>query len=153
MKKLVLFLLILMSFKGTSQLKKLDNPQYRSETIGSIVTPSIYLFRLNYENGQKAYLFSFRDRMAHGILPDPIQFQFYEQGNDLEEMYKIIMDGFRKMPVRNIRLDVPNYIIELEYLKVLQPTVSFVRINKAKGKKKRSGWLTQKQINKLFGKS
>lgn len=95
---------------------------------------------------------SYREGAAKGILPEPVQFKFYEEGNDLNNLYSFIIDGFKKMPVKNTKLDVPNYIIELEYLRLIAPSVRFVQVNKATGHRKYSGWLTQKQINKLFGR-
>jgi hypothetical protein len=72
---------------------------------------------------------------------------------DVQELYKMITDGFIDQPAGNISLELPNDIIELQYERNYgQPTVQFIQyINKNKKYVGKSQFLNKKQIDKIFG--
>ncbi|PTT23157.1 hypothetical protein DBR28_19200, partial [Chryseobacterium sp. HMWF028] len=74
---------------------------------------------------------------------------------DVAGLYKLIMDGFISIPEENVVLELPNDIIELHYEKNYgQQTMQFIQvINKNRKYIGKSQFLTQKQVEKVFGRT
>ena len=143
MKKIILLLTCMFGISVFSQIKVLKN-----ETLVEIGKDnSVGLFKkdnkftINYQDLNTSNLNTFRS------------FSFLDVNGDVQDLYKLITDGFIDQPTGNITLELPNDIIELHYEKNYgQPTVQFIQyINKNRKYVGKSQFLNKKQVDKIFG--
>lgn len=143
MRKIILLLTCFFGFSAFSQIKVLKNETLVE--IGKDNSVGLYKkdnkFTFNYQDINTSNLNTFRS------------FSFNDMNGDVQELYKMITDGFIDQPAGNISLELPNDIIELQYERNYgQPTVQFIQyINKNKKYVGKSQFLNKKQIDKIFG--
>ncbi|MDV4024910.1 hypothetical protein CMT52_11260 [Elizabethkingia anophelis] len=145
MKKTILFFALVVSTFLFSQIKVDNSPN--PIQIGKITAGSITLDK----TGDK-YTFCYNDAKFTKI--DSFKcFSFIETGSDLDNLYNIIMGGFETAPKENIKLDLPNDKVELHFEKMMGVvSMRFSQLNKETGVYGYSGYMSKKQVNKLFGK-
>lgn len=143
MKKIILLLTLFSGISAFSQIKVLKNETLVE--IGKDNSVGLYKkenkFTFNYQDLNTSNLNTFRS------------FSFNDMNGDVQELYKMITDGFIDQPTGNISLELPNDIIELQYERNYgQPTVQIIQyINKNKKYVGKSQFLNKKQIDKIFG--
>ncbi|KFF00502.1 hypothetical protein IX39_07605 [Chryseobacterium formosense] len=143
MRKIILLLTCFFGISVFSQIKVLKNETLVE--IGKDNSVGLYKkdnkFTFNYQDINTSNLNTFRS------------FSFNDMNGDVQELYKMITDGFIDQPAGNISLELPNDIIELQYERNYgQPTVQFIQyINKNKKYVGKSQFLNKKQIDKIFG--
>ncbi len=144
MKKIVLFLSILMSVSAFSQIKVLKNESLLE--VGKENSVTLY-------KKDKKYIFNYQD-VNSSNLNTFRTFAFSDLNKDFDTLYKLISDGFIEMPTSEITLELPNDIVGLHFARNYgQITVQFVQyINKNKKYVGKSQFLTKKDVDKLFGK-
>lgn len=145
MRKVLLLFTCLFSISVFSQIKVLKNETLVE--IGKDNSVGLYKkqdkFTINYQDLNTSNLNTFRS------------FSFLNVNGDVENLYKLITDGFIDTPIGNITLELPNDIIELHYEKNYgQPTVQFIQyINKNRKYVGKSQYLNKKQVDKIFGRT
>lgn len=143
MRKIILLFTCLFGITAFGQIKVLKNETLIE--IGKDNSVGLYKkdnkFTFNYQDINTSNLNTFRS------------FSFNDVNGDVQELYKMITDGFIDQPAGNISLELPNDIIELQYERNYgQPTVQFIQyINKNKKYVGKSQFLNKKQIDKIFG--
>lgn len=144
MKRTFLLLVTFFSAMAFSQIKVLQNDNLvqvgKDNSVALYKKQNKYTF--NYQDTNNSNLNTFRS------------FSFQDINKDLDQLYKLISDGFIDMPMGEIQLELPGDIIGLKYAKNYgQTTVQFVHyINKNKKYVGKSRFLTKKQVDKIFGK-
>ncbi|TZF99289.1 hypothetical protein FW781_05015 (plasmid) [Chryseobacterium panacisoli] len=145
MRKIILLITCMFGISVFSQIKVLKNESLVE--IGKDNSVGLYKkedkFTVNYQDLNTANLNTIRS------------FSFQNINGDVTGLFKLIMDGFISAPGENIILELPNDIIELHYEKNYgQPTVQFIQvINKNRKYIGKSQFLTQKQVEKIFGRT
>lgn len=151
MKKVILFFAIAFCAIAFAQIKIDNSPN--SITIGKITAGSITLSKKNDTELGDVYSICYNDAKFTKI--DSFKcFGFIETGNDLDKFYNVIMEGFDSSPKENIKLDFPLDKIELNFEKMMGiVSMRFNQFNKRTGIYSYSGFVTKKQIDKLFNKN
>ncbi|WP_347216110.1 hypothetical protein [Chryseobacterium sp.] len=145
MRKIILLITCMFSISVFSQIKVLKNESLVE--IGKDNSVGLYKkedkYTVNYQDLNTSNLNTIR------------AFSFQNLNGDVSGLYKLITDGFISAPEENIILELPNDIIELHYEKNYgQPTVQFIQyINKNRKYVGKSQFLTQKQVDKVFGRT
>ncbi|MDR3023588.1 hypothetical protein [Chryseobacterium sp.] len=145
MRKIILLITCMFGISVFSQIKVLKNESLVE--IGKDNSVGLYKkedkFTVNYQDLNTSNLNTIRS------------FSFHNLNGDVTGLYKLIMDGFISAPGENIILELPNDIIELHYEKNYgQPTVQFIQvINKNRKYIGKTQFLTQKQVEKIFGRT
>lgn len=145
MRKIILLITCMFGISVFSQIKVLKNESLVE--IGKDNSVGLYKkedkFTVNYQDLNTSNLNTIR------------AFSFQNLNGDVSGLYKLIIDGFISAPEENIVLELPNDIIELHYEKNYgQPTVQFIQyINKNRKYVGKSQFLTQKQVEKVFGRT
>ncbi|MGI9580266.1 hypothetical protein ACR1PO_03530 [Chryseobacterium sp. RRHN12] len=145
MRKIILLLTCMFGISVFSQIKVLKNESLVE--IGKDNSVGLYKkedkFTVNYQDLNTSNLNTIRS------------FSFQNLDNDVAGLYKLIMAGFASTPDENVVLELPNDIIELHYEKNYgQQTMQFIQvINKNRKYIGKSQFLTQKQVDKIFGRT
>ncbi|MGH1518008.1 hypothetical protein [Chryseobacterium sp. JK1] len=145
MRKIILLIIFMFSISVFSQIKVLKNESLVE--IGKDNSVGLYKkddkFTINYQDLNTSNLNTIRS------------FSFQNLNGDVTGLYKLIIDGFTNVPDENIILELPNDIIELHYERNYgQQTVQFIQIiNKNRKYVGKSQFLTQKQVEKVFGRT
>ncbi|SHL27014.1 hypothetical protein SAMN05444407_103138 [Chryseobacterium contaminans] len=145
MRKIILLLTCMFGISVFSQIKVLKNESLVE--IGKDNSVGLYKkedkYTVNYQDLNTSNLNTIR------------AFSFQNLNGDVSGLYKLITDGFISAPEENIVLELPNDIIELHYERNYgQPTVQFIQyINKNRKYVGKSQFLTQKQVDKVFGRT
>lgn len=145
MRKIILLITCMFSISVFSQIKILKNESLVE--IGKDNSVGLYKkedkYTVNYQDLNTSNLNTIR------------AFSFQNLNGDVSGLYTLIMDGFITTPEENIVLELPNDIIELHYERNYgQPTVQFIQyINKNRKYVGKSQFLTQKQVDKVFGRT
>ncbi|MFP8894688.1 MULTISPECIES: hypothetical protein [Chryseobacterium] len=145
MRKIILLITCMFGISVFSQIKVLKNESLVE--IGKDNSVGLYKkedkFTVNYQDLNTSNLNTIRS------------FSFQNLNGDVAGLYKLIMDGFISTPEENIILELPNDIIELHYEKNYgQQTMQFIQvINKNRKYIGKSQFLTQKQVEKIFGRT
>ncbi|RXM39351.1 hypothetical protein BOQ62_12310 [Chryseobacterium sp. CH21] len=145
MRKIILLITCMFGISVFSQIKVLKNESLVE--IGKDNSVGLYKkedkFTVNYQDLNTSNLNTIRS------------FSFQNLNGDVAGLFKLIMDGFVTPPEENIVLELPNDIIELHYEKNYgQQTVQFIQvINKNRKYIGKSQFLTQKQVEKVFGRT
>lgn len=145
MRKIILLITCMFGISAFSQIKVLKNESLVE--IGKDNSVGLYKkedkFTVNYQDLNTSNLNTIRS------------FSFQNLNNDVAGLYKLIMDGFISTPEENVVLELPNDIIELHYEKNYgQQTMQFIQvINKNRKYIGKSQFLTQKQVEKIFGRA
>ena len=160
----ILLIFIFLPFFSFSQIKKIEKSSKRTE-IGSIVGLKIIKNESEFDNSI-SYNVVFSN-LKYSQLNDVSSFSFNETGNDFNNLYSMIIEGFNFENTKPLRKVASNYKLYNEitldigsnqtlYLrygkKGLAPiTFQFYLIDE-NGIDSWSYWLSKKQINKLFSK-
>lgn len=145
MRKIILLITCMFGISVFSQIKVLKNESLVE--VGKDNSVGLYKkedkFTINYQDLNTSNLNTIRS------------FSFQNLNGDVAGLYKLIMDGFISTPDENVILELPNDIIELHYEKNYgQQTVQFIQvINKNRKYIGKSQFLTQKQVEKVFGRT
>jgi hypothetical protein len=165
MKKLLLILLCL-PLIGFGQIKKIENTTTQKE-IGKLdnILGVMKIIEYDRENSVEYKIF-FRN-LKYMELNEYSEFSFYETGNDFDNLYSMIIEGFDFEDKGVLYKHALNYKI---YNEIILDIGSDRRVFLMYGKKgfapitfkflykdeyeteSWSQWLNKKQINKLFGK-
>ncbi|PWN72222.1 hypothetical protein C1631_006375 [Chryseobacterium phosphatilyticum] len=145
MRKIILLLTCMFGISVFSQIKVLKNESLVE--IGKDNSVGLYKkedkYTINYQDLNTSNLNTIR------------AFSFQNLNGDVAGLYKLILEGFVSIPDENVILELPNDIIELHYERNYgQPTVQFIQyINKNRKYVGKSQFLTQKQVEKVFGRT
>ena len=149
MKKIALFLMLITASASFAQLKKIEVT--KAEEIGKIQPFGVPLF-MDCKKSGDVYTFSYKD-FEFKTLNEYREFKFKDVDNTFEDLYAAILDGLEKVPEESVMLELPDYILSLEFKKTLGvPVVRFYSSIKGGSRVSASNQFTKKQIEKLFGK-
>lgn len=104
------------------------------------------------ERTGNTYTFYYKDMKSQGMSTVK-SFSFKDIDHAFDNLYALIMDGFKEMPIENTMVKLPRDVIWLHFEKVVGAT-SF-QFWHGDGKKMDAGvsqLLTKGQVQKLFGK-
>ena len=142
MKKSTLLLFaVFMSFYSFSQIKKIKDT---SVMIGKVQ-------HISCKKSNDLYTFTYNDhKFTH--INDFKSFSLNEK--DFNDLFSVIMDGFKDNPKEDLEIETPNDILVLGFSKNLgvasMNIIHFVNKNSEVAGLTR--YLTKKQVIKLFGK-
>ena len=149
MKKIILLLALTLSTVSFAQLKKVET--VKAEEIGK-VGPFGAPMQIECTKVGNVYTISYRD-IEFKTIDEYRSFEFEDVDNTFEDLYAAIKDGLEKLPEESVTLELPNYILSLEFKKALGvPLVRFYTSPKGSSRVSASNQFTRKQIDKLFGK-
>ena len=149
MKKILLFSFILINSLSFSQIRVIPTvPIEKIGRIGENGTSDIFIQKEGNE-----YTVSFKNT-EETELGTSTRFSFKDLTGDFESLYKIICDGFISANTTDIKLDLPNDIVWLHYVKNLQKTVNLQFMTKSKTSAATgiSEFMSKADVNSLFGK-
>ena len=151
MKKIILLLALTLSTVSFAQLKKLDAAS-KTELIGKVGGALGSPKSLECTKTGNTYTFEYRD-MKYPNIESYKEFSFDDVENTFESLYTTIIDGFENTPKEAVDLELPKYIIRLDYTKAL----GIVNLNMYISLKGTdvigvTAALSKKQVDKLFGK-
>lgn len=147
-KTLLLFILIAITLTGFSQIKKIKPAE--NILIGKIAPMGG--LQIECIKSGDTYTFTYRD-VKYTQIVELKSFEFKDVDNAFEDLYKMIIDGLENPPKEDIMLELPNDIIWLSFTKAMG--IANFRFGHSVSKSDAigfSGWLTEKKVNKLFGK-
>lgn len=162
--KQISLILILLPFLSFGQIKKIENSLNRTE-IGSIVGLKIIKFKSESDNSI-SYNVIYKN-LKYNLLKDVSSFSFNETGNDFDNLYSMIIEGFNfenSKPLRKVALNYKlyneiildigsNQTLYLRYgKKGLAPIAFQFYLIDENGVDSWSYWISKKQLNKLFSK-
>tara|TARA_B100001093_G_scaffold508406_1_gene570540 strand:+ start:38 stop:493 length:456 start_codon:yes stop_codon:yes gene_type:complete len=149
---------------GSGQIKKIENT-LKSTEIGSILGLKIIKYESKSDKSI-SYNVVYKN-LKYNVLNESSSFSFNETGDDFDNLYSMIMDGFNfenKKPLRKVALNYKlyneiildigsNQTLFLRYGKKGFAPIAFqFYLIDANGIESWSYWLSKKQINKLFQK-
>jgi hypothetical protein len=118
--------------------------------IGKVGTPTLStveitktgdLVTFKYQNNNKPQIAEFKT------------FSFKDVEGDLEGFYNIIKEGLTAQPKEDIKIELPNETVSLQFTKAMNIASVKMKISYNIGEEGGvTVWLTQKQIDKLFNK-
>lgn len=154
MKKITLFVVLLVSSVSFAQLKKLDNPPaVKVEVVGKAQQFGMPL-EAECSKAGNTYTIKFRD--AEFVqLTKYREFSFEDVDNTFNDLYAAIEEGFKTMPTEPIILELPNHLVWLRFEKnlgFLYMKISFSTDKSTTSTIYISNPILKKQVEKLFGK-
>ncbi len=149
MKKLLSLSLLLAAFAATAQIK-VTKTEAKTTLIGKVGTPTLSTVELNktgdlvtfkYQNNNKPQVAEFKT------------FSFKDVDGALEGFYGVINEGLTNLPKEDVKIELPNETISLQYKKEMNLASVKMKITYNNGEEGGvTVWLTKKNIDKLFGK-
>ena len=149
MKKIIALSFLFINYFVYSQIKVLETvPIEKIGRIGVNGSSDIFIQKEGNE-----YTVSFKN-IETSEIGTSTRFNFKDLNGDFENLYTIISNGFNATPVVDIKLDLPNDIVWLHYVKNLQNvvTLQFMCKNKITETNTISAFMTKADINSLFNK-
>lgn len=148
MKYLFLFSFLIISTFSFSQIQTLKRSnKVEIGRVGPMGKQNLWC-----ERSGDLYTFYYKDMKSPGMATVK-SFAFKDIDNAFNNLYEMIMDGFKEMPIENTMVKLPKDVIWLHYEKIVGAT-SF-QFWHGDGKKMDGGvsqLLTRAQVQKLFGK-
>ena len=151
MKKVALFLMLLMTTASFAQLKKVQSTP--SEQIGKAQQFGAPLEAEITKSGN-TYTVKYKD-MKFKTLTEYREFSFEDVDKTFNDLYSAIEDGFKTMPAEPVMLELPNHYVWLKFGKFLGSPVLTISSSDDKTKNAQiyfSNEIAKKQVEKLFGK-
>lgn len=148
MKKITLLVLLLTASFSFAQLKKVEVT--KAEEIGKVQAFGAPM-NLECKKRGDVYTFSYKDA-EFPTLTEYREFEFKDVDNTFEDLYAAILDGFEKLPEESVVLELPDYILSLEFKKSFGVAVVRFYSSRKGGTVTASNQITKKQVEKLFGK-
>jgi len=150
MKKVALFLMLLMTTASFAQLKKvhvtpaeqIGKAQQFGAPLEAEITKSGNTYTVRYRDSQFKTIDEYRE------------FSFADVDNTFEDLYAAVEEGFNNMPKEPVMLELPNYYVWLNFSKFLgAPVLRLSSSTKEKGSSVFvSNEIAKKHVEKLFGK-
>ncbi|MCF6130965.1 hypothetical protein [Flavobacterium wongokense] len=149
MKKLLSLSFLFLVLAANAQIK-VAKAEAKPVIIGKVGTPTLStveitktgdLVTFKYQNNNKPQVAEFKT------------FSFKDVDGALEGFYSVIMDGMANQPKEDIKIELPNETVNLQYKKEMN--IASVKMKISYNSKEEGGvtvWLTKLQIDKLFGK-
>lgn len=144
MKKLLFSAFLFFSVLGFSQIKIL---KYETDVkVGESNAVTLYekdnLYTINYNDVNNYSMNVYRD------------FNFRNINNDLDTLYNLIIEGFKRFPKQDIMLELPNDIVFLHFDKSIGRTLfQFIHfVNKDERQVGKSPFLSLKDISLIFNR-
>ncbi len=149
MKKLLSLSLLFLAVATTAQIK-VGKVEAKPTLIGKVGTPTLSTVEINktgdlvtfkYQNNNKPHLAEFKT------------FSFKDIEGALEGFYGVIVEGMTSLPKEDIKVELPNETVNLQYKKEMNIASVKMKISYNNGDEGGvTVWLTKRQIDKLFGK-
>ena len=147
-KAFTVLVLLLITIGSYGQIKKIEVG--KSTLIGKIAPLGFLVVSLEKTESNN-YLFYYRDI---GAAPLDIykSFTFKETGNDLENLYNMIIEGFDSDSKEPIVIAIPDGTLTISYTKSLGVKSVFIGAETSREPFGLCRGLTKRDVNKLFGK-
>lgn len=149
MKKILLFSFLFIAFAADAQIK-VAKTEAKPVVIGKVGTPTLStveiiktgdLVTFKYQNNNKPQIAEFKT------------FSFKDIDGALEGFYTVIQEGMTTQPKEDIKIELPNETINLQYKKEMNIASVKMKISYNNGEEGGvTVWLTKLQIDKLFNK-
>ncbi len=148
-KKLLSLSFLFIALATNAQIK-FAKAEAKPVVIGKVGTPTLTtveitktgdLVTFKYQNNNKPQVAEFKT------------FSFKDIDGALEGFYSVINEGFSSLPKEDIKIELPNETVSLQYTKSMN--VANVKMKIAYNNGEEGGitvWLTKKAIDKLFNK-
>ena len=145
MKHLIL-IIFLCSFCAYGQINQVKTPE--KELIGKIT--ALVELDLKCEKVGDTFIFTFKD-INYQQLKEYKSFQFKDIDNAFDNLFEIIMKGFKKPPKDDIIIELPEGHLKLHYVKAFGAVNMNISYSE-NGVSGTSSWLSKRKVKKLFGK-
>jgi len=149
-KKLLSLSFLFIVLAINAQIKVANAADEKSVLIGKVGTPTLStveitktgdLITFKYQNNNKPQIAEFKT------------FSFKDIDDALEGFYNVINDGFISLPKEDIKIELLNETVNLQYTKSMNIASVKMKISYNNGQEGGvTVWLTKKQIDKLFNK-
>lgn len=151
MKNFISVLFILVTSSVYSQLKVVEQP--KTIEVGKIGPLGMTTMILSKNESGSVYCLDYKDiKFKH--ISEWKKFCFINENNDVDNLYNMIIDGFEKMPEKDIKLESQLHYIYLHFEKNLGViSFQFYAQDKQTGVTGESAYMQKKQVMKLFGKT
>jgi len=150
MSKRLLSLSLLFIVIATNAQIKVAKAEAKPVIIGKVGTPTLStleitktgdLVTFKYQNNNKPQIAEFKT------------FSFKDIDGALDGLYTVIKDGLTAQPKEDIKIELPNETVSLQFTKAMNIASVKMKISYNNGEEGGTTvWLTQKQIDKLFNK-
>jgi hypothetical protein len=148
MKKILFYIIFLISFNSFSQISTNTNTSYVE--IGVAKTFDVTLAKLYKLKGSPDYYFMDFNNMEGVSIEEMTSFGFYDQDGAFNLLYNAIINGFKNKS-DFVMLNVGDGTLKIEYAKHTLGRLRFV-FTDAVGNEHISSDMTKKQFSRLFGK-
>ncbi|MFN3753419.1 hypothetical protein [Flavobacterium sp.] len=149
MKKILLLSFLFIALTTNAQIK-VAKAEAKPVLVGKVGTPTLStveitktgeLVTFKYQNNNKPQIAEFKT------------FSFKDIDDALEGFYTVIKDGLTAQPKEDIKIELPNETVSLQFTKAMNIASVKMKISYNNGEESGTTvWLTQKQIDKLFNK-
>ncbi|MEO5775611.1 MAG: hypothetical protein ABIQ27_01820 [Flavobacterium sp.] len=149
MKKLLSLSFLFIVLATNAQIK-VAKAEAKPILIGKVGTPTIStmeitktgdLVTFKYQNNNKPQIAEFKT------------FSFKDIDGAFEGFYEVIKDGLTNLPKEDIKIELPNETVSLQFTKAMNIASVKMKISYNNGEESGTTvWLTQKQIDKLYNK-
>lgn len=151
MRRFVLLVFILSYSFYSSQLKVVENDTPKMIEVGKVGPMGMTNILLKKTEDGKIYCFDYQDTKFTHIVTWK-DFCFINENDDINNLYKIIIEGFEKNADDKIKLESQFHFVTLHFEKQLGVmNFWFDAEDKNTGVTGYSRYLSKKQIQKLFG--
>jgi hypothetical protein len=149
MKKITLLLMLVVTSVSFAQLKKVEVTKW--EEIGKVGPFGLPKY-IDCKKAGDIYTFEYKD-MKYPSIDEYKSFSFVNVDNTFEDLYATINNGFETMPKEDITLELPDYLLTLQFTKAIgMNSVTIYSSPKTTNLVGKSVAFTKRQIDKLFGK-
>ena len=148
-KKLLSLSFLFIAFATNAQIK-VAKAEAKPVVIGKVGTPTLTtleitktgdLVTFKYQNNNKPQVAEFKT------------FSFKDVDGALEGFYTLISEGFTNLPKEDIKIELPNETVSLQYTKAMNVTNVKMKVSYNNGEEGGTTVsLTKKAIDKLFNK-
>jgi hypothetical protein len=149
MKKILTLSFLFIALATNAQIK-VAKTEAKPVLIGKVGTPTLStveimktgdLITFKYQNNNKPQIAEFKT------------FSFKDIDGALEGFYTVIKDGLTTLPKEEVKIELPNETVTLQYTKAMNIASVKMKISYNNGEEGGTTvWLTQRQIDKLFNK-
>lgn len=148
--KKLLSLSFLFIVLATNAQIKVANADSKPVIIGKVGTPTLStveitktgdLITVKYQDNNKPQVAEFKT------------FSFKDVDGAMEGLYTIINEGFTALPKEDVKIELPNETLNLQYKKEMNMASVKIKVSYKSGAEGGvTVWLSKKNIDKLFGK-
>ncbi|WP_284651491.1 hypothetical protein [Flavobacterium terrisoli] len=149
MKKLISLSFLFLVFAANAQIK-VAKAEAKPIVIGKVGTPTLSTVELTKTGDLVTFKYQNYNKPGFAEFKT---FSFKDIDGALEGFYTVINDGFTSLPKEDIKIELPNETVSLQYKKEMNMATVKMKISYNNGEEGGiTVWLSKKNIDKLFNK-